>query len=113
MTSWRWEDANHKNPEIWWKKDLFNVLYGSAPLWSMDKHRWKQFRKSLADSYRNICPTIRSLAYDEMKNHTFVSADRKVQRTDFSSGKSVVVNFSDAEYQYQGKTIAARSFLVL
>mgnify|MGYP003291318957 CR=1 FL=1 len=113
VTSWRWEDANHKNPEIWWKKDLFNVLYGSAPLWSLDKYRWQRFHKSLADSYKRICPTIRSVAYDEMINHTFLSTDHKVQRTDFSSGKSVVVNFSDAEYQYQGKTIAARSFLVL
>lgn len=113
VSSWRWEDANHKNPEIWWKKDLFNVLYGSAPLWSIDKERWKAYRKSLADSYKRICPTINAVAYDEMVSHQFLTTDHKVQRTDFSSGHSVIVNFSDTDFEYEGKTIKSRSFEML
>lgn len=113
VTSWRWEDANHHNPEIWWKKDLFNVLYGSAPLWSVDKNRWQSFRLSLAESYRRVCPWVLKVACDEMTNHTFVTPDHHIQRTDFSSGRSVVVNFSDCDYNYQGQTVKAKSFIEL
>ena len=113
VTSWRWEDANHHNPEIWWKKDLFNVLYGSAPLWSMDKARWEAFRLSLAESYHRVCPWLRKIAYDEMTNHSFVTEDHKVQRTDFSSGRAVIVNFSEYDYDYRGRTVKAKSYLEL
>lgn len=112
VTSWRWEDGNHHTPEIWWKKDLFNILYGSAPLWSLDQSRWDAFKNTFVESYKNVCPWLQQIAYDEMTNHKFITADGKIQESSFSSGKKVVVNFGDSDYLFNGKTVKSRSYLV-
>ncbi len=110
ITSWRWEDANHHAPELWWKKDLFNILYGNAPLWNLDRERWEAFRNTFIQSYKTVHPWLQSIGYDEMLSHRFVTADKKVQETVFSSGKKVVVNFGDEAVTVEGKNIAAKSF---
>lgn len=113
VTSWRWEDGNHHAPEIWWKKDLFNLLYGNAPLWSLDRDRWEAFRNTFVESYKTLHPWLQSIGYDEMLSHRFVTADRKVQETVFSSGKKMVVNFGETPFVYQSKEIKPRGFVVL
>jgi len=113
VTSWRWEDANHHMPEIWWKKDLFNILYGTAPLWTIDQESWIRYKNSFLESYQNICPWLQQIGYDELVTHRFVTADRKVQESVFSSGKKVVVNFGDIDYKINNQVIKARGFLIL
>jgi hypothetical protein len=113
VTSWRWEDCNHHAPAIWWKKDLFNMLYGTAPLWSIDKESFLPYENQFIESYNNISPWLREIGYDEMLNHRFISGDHKVQRTDFSSGKSIVVNFGTNDYTYDGQVVKAKSYLKL
>ncbi|MFC4775892.1 glycoside hydrolase [Paenibacillus sp. GCM10023252] len=113
VTSWRWEDGNHHNPEIWWKKDLFNILYGSAPLWSIDQERWASFSSTFVESYNRVCPWLQQICYDELVSHRFVSEDRKVQESRFSSGKRAVVNFGDEPYEYEGQFVEPRGFIIL
>ncbi|MDA3866548.1 MAG: DUF5696 domain-containing protein [Salinivirgaceae bacterium] len=113
VTSWRWEDANHHMPEIWWKKDLFNILYGSAPLWVIDRDRWVEWENTFIDSYNTICPWLQQIAYDEMVSHRFVTEDHKVQESVFSSGKKVMVNFGDEPIVIDGKEIRARGMITL
>lgn len=113
VTSWRWEDANHHYPEIWWKKDLYNILYGTAPLWSIDRDRWTAFEKTFIQSYETVCPWLSRVAYDELVNHEYVTSDGRIQRSDFSSGASVVVNFSDNDFEYEGKVVKSRSYMIL
>lgn len=113
VTSWRWEDGNHHNPEIWWKKDLFNILYGSAPLWSIDRSRWEEYEQTFIESYKKICPWLQKIGYDEMLSHSFITPDGKIQMSEFSSGNRVIVNFSDIDYVYEGQTVKNRSFLAL
>ena len=112
VTSWRWEDANHHTPEIWWKKDLLNMLYGTAPLWSIDRNRWNEYKQTFIESYNNVCPWLQQIGYDELVSHRFVSDDHKVQESVFSSGKKVLVNFGDAEYIFDGKTIKPKSYIL-
>jgi len=111
VTSWRWEDGNHHTPEIWWKKDLFNMLYGTAPLWSIDRERWDEYKYTFIDSYNMVCPWLQQIAYDELVSHRFVTADRIVQESVFSSGKKIVVNFGDSDYFFEGQTIKAKGFI--
>lgn len=113
LTSWRWEDGNHHYPELWWKKDLYNILYGTAPLWSIDRDRWEAFEKTFVESYGKVCPWLSRIAYDELVNHEFITSDGRIQRSDFSSGASVVVNFSDNDYEYEGQVVKSRSFVIL
>jgi len=113
VTSWRWEDCNHHYPELWWKKDLFNILYGTVPLWSIDQDRWTEFKATFINSYKKVCPWHQQICYDEMVSHRFVSADHTVQESRFSSGKRAVVNFGDAPFDFEGQTINPRGFLTL
>ena len=112
VTSWRWEDGNHHTPEIWWKKDLFNVLYGTAPLWSIDRERWDEYKYTFIESYQKVCPWLQQIGYDELVSHRFVSDDRKIQESEFSSGKKVVVNFGSEDALFDGKILKAKGFLV-
>jgi hypothetical protein len=111
VTSWRWEDCNHHTPEIWWKKDLFNILYGTAPLWSVDQERWRSFRVTFVESYNKVCSWLQQICYDELVSHRFVTEDHKIQESVFSSGKRVVVNFGDSSFEFEGKYIEPREFI--
>jgi len=111
VSSWRWEDGNHHNPEIWWKKDLYNILFGSAPLWNLSRERWEEFKNTFIQSYNNVAPWLQKIGYDELVSHRFVTADHKVQETVFSSGKKAVVNFGDTDAKFEGKTVKAKGFI--
>ncbi len=113
VTSWRWEDGNHHCPEIWWKKDLYNVLYGNSPLWSIDKHRFEAFKTTFIESYKNVLPWVNKVCYDEMVSHRFITEDHLVQESVFSSGRSVIVNFGDNDYTHEGVTIKRRGYITL
>lgn len=110
VTTWRWDDASHHMPEIWWKKDLFDILYGTAPLWTIDRPRWEEYKQTFIESYQNFSPWLKEIQYDEMISHRFLTNDHKVQETVFSSGKKVIVNFSDEEIEIEGARIKGRSF---
>ncbi|OAQ42398.1 hypothetical protein A5893_02465 [Pedobacter psychrophilus] len=113
ITSWRWEDGNHHMPAIWWKKDLFNILYGTAPLWSLNKETWDDYKKTFIQSYQNISPWLQKIGYDELLSHRFVTPDHQIQESVFSSGKKVVVNFGNDDVEVEGKTIKSRSFITI
>ena len=44
---------------------------------------------------------------DEMISHSFLSEDHMVQKTVFSSGVEVIVNFSDKTYEYRSGNVKA------
>ncbi len=113
VTSWRWEDCNHHTPAIWWKKDLFNMLYGSAPIWNLDREHWEEAKYTFIDSYNKVCPWLQQIAYDELVSHRFVTEDHKVQESVFSSGKKIVVNFGDNDVTFEGKTVKAKGQLIM
>jgi len=113
VTTFRWDDANHHMPELWWKKDLLNILYGTAPIWCLDRSRWEKFKQTFIESYKNVCPWQQKIGYDALVSHRFVSPNHEVQESIFSSGKKAVVNFGDADYDYQRNTLKARGFLLL
>lgn len=112
VTTWRWEDGNHHYPEIWWKKDLFNILYGTAPLWNLDRNRWEAYKNTFIESYQNVCPWLQQIVYDELVSHRFVTDDHKVQESVFSSGKKVIVNFGNEHFLYKGRIIDPRGYII-
>ncbi len=110
VTTWRWDDNSHNMPAIWWKKDLFNILYGTAPVWCLDRSRWNKFKQTFIESYKSIGPWLEQIGYDEMISHRFLTEDHEVQETVFSSGKKVRVNFGDEDANIDGKIIKSRSY---
>jgi hypothetical protein len=108
ITTWYWGDATDflwdAAPEITAKKDAFNILYGTIPLlWS---RTWSSNRDVFLRSYRNTCKLHELIADKEMVSHEFLTADHDVQKTVFSDGTFVIVNFGEKPYKfnYEGQS---------
>jgi hypothetical protein len=110
VAQWYWGDYNNKLPMLWDKRDLFNVLYATPPMFMFNRKFWEANKERFAQSYRNTCPVVRRVGYSEMTDHRFLTPDRAVQQTAFADGTTVTVNFGDAPRQLpDGTTMRAMS----
>ena len=101
--------AAHKLPSIWWKRDLFNVLYGTMGMYLFNNRQWAEDKERFAESYRITSPVARATGYSEMTDHHVLSADRTVQESRFADGTVVTVNFGDAPFALpDGTSLPAR-----
>jgi len=94
VSTWYWGDYNNKLPAIWDKRDLFNALYGTPPMFMFNRQEWNRDRDRFVQSYRATSPVAHATFYSEMTDHRYLSADRMVQQTHFADGTTVTVNFS-------------------
>jgi len=98
VSHWYWGDYNNKIPELWDKRDLFNMLYGTVPMFMFDREFWNEHKDRFVQSYRNTCPLARSVGYSEMVGHQWLTPDALVQQTRFANGVTVTVNFGVEPY---------------
>ena len=99
IAQWYWGDYNNKLPALWDKRDLFNALYGTPPMFMFNRQLWESNRDRFAASYKATCPIARATGYAEMTDHRFLTPDRSVQQTAFANGVTVTANFGDAPYR--------------
>lgn len=99
VVQWYWGDYNNKLPALWDKRDLFNLLYGTPPMFMFNRDFWQQHKERFAQSYKDICPAVRAVGYAEMTDHRFLTPDRDVQQTQFSNGITITVNFGTTPYR--------------
>jgi len=98
VSTWYWGDTNdyllQAAPEVTSKKDAFNILYGTIPMmWAIPEGAWHANREVFLRTYRNTCKLHEVVAGTEMLRHDFLTPDHAVQRTAFSDGTQVIVNF--------------------
>ncbi len=102
VAHWYWGDYNNKLPALWDKRDLFNILYGTAPMFMFNGDLWARSQARFLQSYRDVCPVARAVGYAEMTDHRFLTADRDVQQTAFANGVTITANFSAQDYTLPG-----------
>jgi hypothetical protein len=113
VAQWYWGDYNNKLPAIWKKRDLFNILYGTPPMFMFNRKVWNENKYRFAESYKDICPVVRSVGYQEMTDHRILTDDRSVQQTVFADGTKITVNFGDKEWRMaNGGKVEALGFVV-
>ena len=112
VAQWYWGDYNNKLPALWDKRDLFNILYGTPPMFMFTRSTWRANKARFAQSYKRVCPVVRSVGYAEMTDHRFLTTNRDVQQTTFANGVRVTVNFGDTPYAKGGLTVRPRSYHV-
>ena len=120
LSTWYWGDTAgllyEAAPELSDRKDLFNILYGTTPLFWMNGTGYKlpEQQHRMLQSFHDTCPLHEVVAFEQMTSHEFLSEDSAVQRTRFSNGTVVAVNFSDEPRAYNaGKcdvVLAPRGF---
>jgi len=93
VAQWYWGDYNNKLPALWDKRDLFNALYGTPPMFMFNRSLWENNKARFVQSYKATCPIARATGYSEMTDHRFLTPDRDVQQTKFANDVSVTVNF--------------------
>lgn len=109
--TWVWRDTNFQSRPFAWKKDLFNVLYGTMPMWHINRQLWESHKTEYVESYRAIVSIRSRIGFARMTGHGWLTPDRSVQYTDWEGGQRVIVNFGSRVYQAKDKTrVAPRSF---
>jgi Glycosyl hydrolases related to GH101 family, GH129 len=105
VAQWYWGDYNNKLPMLWDKRDLFNVLYATPPMFMFNRALWQENQSRFVQSYRNTCPLVRRVGYSEMTDHRFLAPDRSVQQTAFANGATVTVNFGPTAFRLPDGTL--------
>ncbi len=115
VSTWYWGDSTghlyNVAPELAAKKDAYNILYGTVPLYWVSRpygFNWSkpELRARLLESYRNTCKLHEVIGFEEMLSHEWLTPDKRVQRTKFADGTTVTVNFGEKAFpvEHQGKT---------
>jgi hypothetical protein len=99
VAQWYWGDYNNKFPRLWDRRDLWNALYGAAPMFLFQRPFWEKNRQRFVESYQTATPVARATGYSEMLSHAWLTADHAVQQTRFANGVVVTVNFGDQAYR--------------
>ena len=94
VAQWYWGDYNNKLPATWRKRDLFNALYATPPMYLFHAHDWRKWRDRVLASVPAALAGAKAAAGTEMVDHRFLSADRSVQQTLFANGAKVTVDFA-------------------
>lgn len=90
---WYWYDYSNRPLHLWRKRDMFNVLYGTAPMYIFDYRHWREYNERFVESWRLVEKVARDTGFSEMVSHRTLNAERTVQETHFADGTTVVVDF--------------------
>jgi len=111
VATWAWGDNYVTQPDYMLTKDLFNILYGTAPSYHFDIHTYGKNRDKILESYNRVVPVYEKLFGAALVNHRWLTPDRSVQQTEFSNGWMVAVNFGGSEFALNdGVKIAPMGF---
>ncbi len=99
VAQWYWGDYNNKLPSLWDRRDLWNALYGTPPMFMFSRKLWEESRDRFVRSYKAIEPVARATGYSEMLSHKWLTPDHAVQETRFANGVVVTANFGQAPHK--------------
>ena len=91
---WYWYDYSNCPVYWWWKRDLLNALYGTAPMYIFDYRMWSERRAEFLESWRRVGGIARRTGFSEMVSHRSLTVDRSVQETRFADGTVVLADFA-------------------
>lgn len=114
VSYWYWGDHNNKFPKMWLKRDLFNALYGTPPMYCFEKKFFDDNRERFEESYKIAEPVSRLTGRVAMEDHLILTQDRTVQKTVFANGVEVIVNFGKEPFRCEdGEIVAPESSRVV
>jgi hypothetical protein len=113
--TWRWDDGMDRYPQYWRDRNLWTVLYGGSPIFSLSYDGYRANREAIRHTYRFVCDQVQRVAAAELVSHRFLEADGAVQeslwQTTVTEREGVIVNFGDAPYTpAAGVTVPAHGY---
>lgn len=86
----------------WDREDAISMLYGMSQVLKLPKNGaygyWSAKKTRIQASYDKVGYVMDLRGTSLMENHEYITPDRNVQRTTFSNGLQVIVNFGTAPY---------------
>lgn len=114
ISGWYTGDGFSKVMKDWRTKELLTVLYGAMPLVFPDSYEsWSRYKGQYLNSIKVTSWVSEQVYGAKMESHSFVSEDGMVQETRFSNGIRIIVNFSDAAFNYNRINIPAEKFILI
>ena len=92
---------------------LYEILYNVPPLYHIDKLEWEKHKETIVRHSKVWSNFSKKAIKEEMTDFKILSDDRLVQMTEYGEALSVVANFSEDEFNYQGQTIPGKSALII
>jgi len=93
--------------------DIEDIMWGYAKLWPAGN--LENWRKNIDGFKKSFCVDEfhSRVGLDEMVNHKYLNSEGTIEQTEFSSGLSVIANFTDESVTFDGKTIGAQDYVIL
>lgn len=88
---------------------LLEQLYNVPPLYHLNLSEWKKHQGHILKHYAFFSPLHRELALQPMTGFEWLTDDRLVQRTTFSDGTTITVNFGDQPTSVAGVDLPGQS----
>ena len=95
----RWELSLAKLPQLIQTRALIELLYNVPSIWSLDLRQLKQHANRLTAHHSFFSPIHRGVGGKPLTDFRWLTADRKVQQTQFGNLMSLTANFSDAAFE--------------
>jgi hypothetical protein len=89
---------------------LLEMLWGYAALSRVKSFEQRTEAYDRMRATRPVDAWFALIATDSMDDHAFLSSDETLERTQFSSGRSIVVNFAPEPQTYEGRTVPAGGY---
>lgn len=97
-----WGDTTLMYPVLSHLKDLWCALYGLPPIYSMNVRTWNELKNDVAASYRRATPVARATMFARMTEFEFLDPEGHRQRSTFSNGVRVTVDFDKMDCTTEG-----------
>lgn len=106
-----WGDSLAATPDFTIRKMQFACLYGCAPLFSFTVGNFPLLKETIIEAYKKVTKIHEKTATLPMTDFEIVTDDYDLQRSVFGDRYEVIVNFSDKNYKYNGKTVLPNDIL--
>ncbi|KRF58839.1 hypothetical protein ASG99_27270 [Bacillus sp. Soil768D1] len=113
ITTYHWGWGTLKIEDEISNRMLYEILYNIPPLYHIDKHEWEKDKETILRHSKVWSNFSKKAIMEEMTNFKIISDDRLVQMTEYGKALSVVANFSEDEFNFQGDTIPGKSLLII
>ena len=91
---WYWGDSTNCMPELMRLRDKFCELWGLPAIYSFRVSDWERLRPMITESYQRTTPSSRRLWSAAMTGFEWLDDEGLIQRTTFSDGTVITVDFS-------------------
>lgn len=111
IPTWYTGDGVSKVPAYWDDKDLFNILYGTMPLFLPPNYEyWEKKLEKFLTTYHLVATVFNEVGFAKMTNHHMLTDDKQVQMSNFDNGWKAIVNFSNIIYTHRELNIPSKGF---